>query len=78
MHSLATCRVHLDADAYIRLGGGEALRTQLCTAVAREHAGTPRARALRLPAAALAPLVLRFEEELHRGVLALGSRAAQL
>ena len=71
LDSLATCRVTLEAEAYIRLGGGEALRRQLCAAVAREHSGTPRPRALRLPAASLAPLVLRFEEELHRGVLAL-------
>lgn len=78
LQSLATCRVTLDAEAYIRLGGGEALRRQLCTAVAREHAGTPRPRALRVPATALAPLVLRFEEELHRGVLAIGSRSAEL
>ena len=77
LHSLSTCRVTLDAEAYIQLGGGEALRRQLCVAVAREHAGTPRPRALRLTAASLAPLVLRFEEELHRGVLALGSGEAE-
>ena len=77
LHSLSTCRVTLDAEAYIQLGGGEALRRQLCVAVAREHAGTPRPRALRLPAASQAPLVLRFEEELHRGVLALGSGEAE-
>ena len=33
----------------------------------------PRPRALRLPPASLAPLVLRFEQELHRGVLALAA-----
>ena len=33
----------------------------------------PRSRALRLPPASLAPLVLRFEQELHRGVLALAA-----
>ena len=38
----------------------------------------PRTRALLLPAASLAPLVLRFEEELHRGVLALGSGSEEL
>ena len=82
LQSLATCRVTLDAEAYLRLGGGpgggEALRRQLCTAVAREHSGMLRPRALRLPAASLAPLVLRFEQELHRGVLALGSGPAEL
>jgi hypothetical protein len=77
LQSLATCRVTLDAEAYLRLGGGpgggEALRRQLCTAVAREHSGMPRPRALRLPPASLAPLLLRFEQELHRGVLALAA-----
>ena len=80
LQSLDTCRVTLDAETYIRLGGGEALRRELCGAVAREHAGMPRARAgaLRLPAESLAPLVLRFEEDLHRCVLALGRGSWEL
>ena len=73
MQSLETCQVTLDAEAYIRIGGGEVLRSELFAAVAREQAGTPRHRALHLPADSRAPLVLSFEEALHRCVLALGS-----
>lgn len=61
MQFLETCQVTLDAEAYIRLGGGDILRSELFAAVAREraggHAAPPRvAPACRLAGASRAEL----------------------